>query len=202
MVDVSHDRDDGRARFEPALVDLLLGLLLLVLDPDDLGLVAELGREHVSASSESDCEAVAISPSEISCFTISPTERSVLSATSCAVEPCTSFSVGRAGPASTSERRRARAGSASGVDGSGTGRDGPPAALDVSGSAAASSGVFGSGSSTASLILASGTALPPEARSRRLPDRDRRHAVRPSIPISFSDASSSLLAIPSSLASS
>ena len=45
VVDVAHDRDDRRPRHEQRLVDLVVAVLLdeLVLEPDDLGLHAELG---------------------------------------------------------------------------------------------------------------------------------------------------------------
>ena len=47
VVDVAHDRHDRRPRHERGLVDLLLGLVVeLVLDPDDLGVVAELGGDQ------------------------------------------------------------------------------------------------------------------------------------------------------------
>ena len=162
-----------------------------------------------SASSDSDCDAVAISPSENVIFTTSPTLRFVLSATSWGVDPWTSLSTGREGPAGSGAGGASTTGgaSATGVTGSGSATAcGLGAAGGVSGSSTSFRFLardFGSGSSTASLILASGTALPPDARSRGTAwSGTDEEAVRPSIPISFSDASSSLLATPSSLASS
>ena len=162
-----------------------------------------------SASSDNDCDAVAMSPSENRIFTTSATPRPVLSATSWGVDPWTSFKAGNEGPAGSGAGVGSTLGAASaaGVGGSASATgSGFGAAGGVSGSR--TSFLFlgrdvGSGSSTASLILASGTALPPEARSRGTAwSGTDEEAVRPSIPISFSDASSSLLATPSSLASS
>ena len=132
-----------------------------------------------------------------------------MSATSWGVDPWTSFNAGSEGPAGSGAGGGSTLGgaSAAGVGGSASATGaGFGAAGGVSGSR--TSFLFlgrdaGSGSSTASLILASGTALPPEARSRGTAwSGTDEEAVRPSIPISFSDASSSLLATPSSLASS
>jgi hypothetical protein len=156
VVDVPHDRDHGRAWLEPALVELLLLGQLVVLEGDDVRVV-----------SESDCDAVAISPRPNSVLTTSATERCVRSATSCGVEPCTSLSVGRPLPT----RSGTGAGSAgwgwaggwtsAGASGAGAGSG----VGGTSGSTRAFGLAFGSGSSTASTSLASGTALPPEARS-------------------------------------
>ena len=48
VVDVAHDGHDRRTRHEPASFDLLLGLgVELFLDPDDLGLMAQVGRDQL-----------------------------------------------------------------------------------------------------------------------------------------------------------
>ena len=88
VVDVAHDRHDRRA-----LDQVLLGVVehrlgdRLVLGVDDLDLLAELGREHRIASSDSVWVRVFISPSAISFLITSGTATPRYSATSLTVEP-------------------------------------------------------------------------------------------------------------------
>src|SRR5581483_912883 len=164
-----------------------------------------------------------ISPIPNRIFTTSATDRPHLSAIVCALEPRTTLSAGKAGRGGAGGAAAASGGAGAGAGG-GAASPSPetsattagPGAGAVSaragaGAAATASSVagfgfgfgLGVGASTTSFTLAPGTALPPLARRRGTASSGtEEEAVRPSIPISSSAASRSLLVTPSSFASS
>ena len=153
-----------------------------------------------------------MSPAMNRIFTISAGDRSVFSAMVCGVAPWITWSTGPdgiAGAAGSGRRRCFGAcfGSAGGVGVAGAAGAGAFAAAGAA--AAFGFGLArgfrgcGGGSSTSRGLAGAAVALPPDARRRgTMSSGTLEEADFPAHPISASDASSSLLLTPSSLASS
>ena len=222
VVDVAHDGDDRRTRHERGLVDLLLGLgVELFLDPDDLGLVPELGGDQLDrVVGERRASPSTISPAMNRIFTMSAgdlpellgdrlraSRRGRTASRAARASRAAATGDGRGGSAPP-RRAGAGAGRRGGRrrrrGGTGSCRD-VGTAFTTGFAAAAFLGLRGAGggSSTSRRLGVAAVALPPLARSRGIRSSGTLdEADRPVAPICSRVATRSLLVTPSSFASS